>query len=52
MQVTTLVCPIHANGGAGHDNNFPLCILISLVNPVLKVVAKGDCEGKNGRVEM
>ena len=50
--VTLLVCPIHSNGGAGHDNNFPFCILMVFVNDVLKVVDKGDSEGRNGPVEI
>ena len=50
--VTGSVCPIHCNGGAGHDDNFPLCILIVLVNDSLKMLDKGDCEGRKGPVEM
>jgi hypothetical protein len=42
MYVTASVCPIHCNGGAGHDNNFPLYILMVLVNHVLNMVDKGD----------
>ena len=46
------VCPTHCNGGVGHDNNFPLCILMALVNHVLKMVDKGDSEGRKGPVEI
>ena len=52
MNVTARVCPIHCNGGAGHDNNFPLCILMVLVNHVPKMVDKGESEGRKGTVEM
>ena len=52
MDVTGPVCPIHCNGGAGHDNNFPLCILMVLVNHVPKTVDKGESEGRKGPVEM
>ena len=52
MHVTLSLCPIHLKGGAGHDNFFPLCTLIALVNLVLKTVDKGDCEGRNGGVDM
>jgi len=52
MQFTPRVCPIHFNGGAGHDNNFPLCILIPLVNHLLKMVDKCDSTGKKGCVEI
>ena len=52
MDVTASVCPIHCNGGAGHDNNFPLCILMVLVNHVLKIVDKGVSEGRKGPVEI
>ena len=41
----TLVCPINANGGAGHDGNPPLTILMDLVNVSLKVFDKVECEG-------
>src|SRR5258706_541668 len=50
MDMTAPVCPIHCNGGAGHDNNFPLCVLMVLVNHVPKMVDKGDSEGRNGPV--
>ena len=50
--VTGPECPIHCNGGVGHDNNFPLCILILLVNHLLKMLDKGDCEGRKGPVEI
>ena len=52
MQLTAPVCPIHSNGGAGQDNNFPPCILMPLVNCVLKTIDKGDSEGRNGPVEI
>ena len=52
MQLIASVCPIHSNGGAGHDNNFLLFILMALVNHVLKIVDKGDCEGRKGRVDI
>jgi hypothetical protein len=52
MQLTALVCPIHRNGGAGHDSNLPLCIWIALVNTVLKTFDKGDCAGRKGPVEI
>ena len=45
-------CPIQCNGGAGHDNNFPLCILMILGNHSLKMLDKGDCEGRKGPVEI
>ena len=47
----TLVCPINANGGAGHDDNPPLTTLMDLVNVLLKVLDKVECEGKKGCVE-
>ena len=52
MQLTQLVCPVHSNGGAGHDRNFPLFISMPLVNWLQKVVDKCDCEGRKGRVEI
>src|SRR5260221_223712 len=52
MHHTQPECPIHSNGGAGHDNNFPLCILIPLVNPALNVLDKGESNGRNGPVEI
>ena len=52
MDVTAEVCPIHCNGGAGHDTNFPLCILMDLGSHVLKIVDKGDSEGRKGPVEI
>ena len=52
MQVTLPVCPIHFNGGAGHDNNFPPFILIPLVKCVMKIVDKGESNGRKGCVEM
>ena len=52
MELTPEVCPIHCNGGAGHDNNFPPCILMVLGNHVLKKVDKCDSEGRKGPVEI
>ena len=52
MQEMVLVCPIHFNGGAGHDNIFPFCMLMPLLNNLLKMVDKGDCDGRKGRVEI
>ena len=52
MQEMLSLCPVHSNGGAGHDNTFPFCILMPLVNTLLKMVDKGDCEGRKGRVEI
>src|SRR5260370_28066149 len=52
MHSTYLLCPIHSNGGAGHDNNFPRCTFMALINPILKMVDKLECDGRNGRVEM
>ena len=52
MELTGSECPIHRNGGTGHDNNFPLCILMVLVNPWPKVPDKCDCEGRKGPVEI
>ena len=52
IDVIDFVCPTHCNGGVGQDNNFPLCILIVLVNHVLKMVDKGDSEGRKGPVEI
>ena len=52
MHPTLSLCPIHLKGGAGHDNFLPLCILMALVNRVLKIVDKGDCEGRNGPVDI
>jgi len=46
------VCPVHFNGGPGHDDRFPACTLMALVNSLLKVLDKRDCEGKNGCVEI
>ena len=45
------VCPIHFNGGAGQDDNFPPTILMDFIKLVLKVVDKVEREGKKGRVE-
>jgi hypothetical protein len=47
-----LACPVHFNGGAGHDNRFPARILMTLSNSLLNMLDKGDCEGRNGGVEM
>ena len=52
MEVMAKVCLIHCNGRAGHDINFPLCILMVLVNHMLKVVDKGNSEGRKGPVEI
>jgi hypothetical protein len=46
------VCPVHSKGGAGHDDRFPTRILMALVNSLLNILDKGDCEGRNGRVEI
>ena len=51
-QVTLLRCPLHRKGGTGHDNDFPLCILIALVNRVLNIIDNGDSDGRNGCVEI
>jgi len=51
MQVIAWVCPIHEDGGAGHDDNLPLTTSMALVNLVLKVLDKVECKGKKGRVE-
>ncbi len=45
-------CPVHSNGGAGHDDSFPTRTLMALVNSLLKILNKGDLEGRNGRVEI
>ena len=52
MQLIAPVCPIHSNGGAGHDTNFPLFTTIPLVNSASKVFDRCDCEGRKGRVEI
>src|SRR5258708_26761557 len=52
MQMMAPLCPIHSNGGAGHDNKFPLRIFIPLVNPALKVRDKPESDGRNGPVEI
>ena len=52
LQITLFRWPIQFNGGAGHDNNFPLWILMALLNHVPKRVDNGDCEGRKGPVEM
>jgi hypothetical protein len=51
MQVIPLVCPIHDNGGAGHDDNLPLTTSMALVNLMLKVFNTLERKGKKGRVE-
>jgi len=51
MQVILSVCPIHDNGGAGHDDNLPLTTSMPLVNLMLKVFDKFERKGKKGRVE-
>ena len=51
-QLILLVCPLHFKGCAGHDDNFPLSILIAFVNRVLKIVDNVDPDGRNGRVEI
>jgi len=52
MQLILPVCPIHFNGGAGHDTKFPICILMPLVTFVVKISNNGDSVGKKGRVEI
>src|SRR5260370_36620668 len=52
MQMTAPLCPIHSNGGAGHDNNFPLCIFMPIVNPALNVRDKPESDGRKGPVEI
>jgi len=52
MEVIVSVCPIHNNGGAGHDDNLPLTTSMPLVNLVLKVFDKVERKGKKGRVEI
>ena len=46
------VCPVHFNDGAGHDNNSPAHILMAPVNSLLKMLDRGDCEGRKGGVEI
>jgi len=46
------VCPVHPKGGAGHDVWLPTRILMAPVNSLLNILSKGDCEGRNGRVEI
>ena len=46
------VCPVHSNGGTGHDDRLPTRILIALVNSILNVLDKDDWEGRNGPVEI
>ena len=45
-------CPVHFRGGAGHDDCPPARILMALVNSLLNILDKGDCEGRNGRPEI
>ena len=45
------VFPIDSDGGAGHDNNFPFCILMALGDRLLKMGDRGDSKGRNGPVE-
>src|SRR5258706_410070 len=45
-------CPVHSSGGAGQDDWFPTRILMALVNSLLKILDKGDCEGRNGQPEI
>jgi len=52
MQLIQPVCPIHDNGGAGHDDNLPLTTSMALINLVLKVFDKIERKGKKGRVEI
>jgi len=52
MQVIAPVCPVHSNGGAGHDDNLPPTILMALVNLVLKVFDKVECKGRKGGAEI
>ncbi len=44
--------PLNSTGGAGHDDWFPTCTLMALVNSLLKILDKGDCEGRNGCPEI
>jgi len=52
VQVILSVCPIHNNGGAGHDDNLPLTTSMPLVNLVLKVFDKVERKGRKGRAEI
>ena len=52
IDVIGSACPTHCNGGVGHDSNFPLCILMVLINHVPKMADKGDSEGRKGPVEI
>jgi len=52
MQLTKSVWPVNSDGGAGHDINSPVCILMPLVNFVLKTFTNDEFVGKNGRVEI
>jgi len=51
MQLIPPVCPVHDDGGAGHEDNLPLTTLMALVNLVLNVFDKVERKGKKGRVE-
>jgi hypothetical protein len=46
------VCPTRPNDGVGHDNNFPLCILMPIMNRVSNMADKGDYEGRKGCAEI
>ena len=46
------VCPVHSRGGAGHEDWLPTRNLMALVNSLLKILDKGDSEGRNGRPEI
>ena len=52
MLTIGLACPVHSTGSVGHDDWFPTHILMALVNSLLKLLDKGDCEGRNGLPEM
>jgi len=52
MHLTVSVCPVHIDGGAGHDSNFPLCISMVLVNLVLNMVDICDSKGRKGPVDI
>jgi hypothetical protein len=52
MQLITLACPIHDNGGAGDGEDLLLTTFIALVNLIMKVFDKVERKGKKGRVEI
>jgi len=52
VQLALSVCPIHSQGGAGHDHNFLVFTSMPLVNCVQKMVDKCDCEGRKDHVEI